>query len=491
MPSHKVTDLKSLNQIAHRQLRFGSLYFPVSFGSPPLFISHSPRQGEGRVSCPVYELEVRTQGETRAPATSSVPEDRIPHSGSAQPSDIKVLNRLAHSVTQFGFVYPEMKIPVGPPSRREFFSLRVSDSSIEAERKERLAHMKELNRMARAVEVTSRSCPLVPVYPEFLSPRQTLGPAFKAASRYGKGFPNPFALSLRSRLSLLPSSSFDQAFPGTAKPRITMFSGQPRTDRLWFNSALKSKLGQARSLLKSTCSPPGLSQQLIAWINSILLRLVPKYNPLSASKVAAKPVSSKQKDNTTPGKAKVEFVLPEPHVSTPPPTSSSPDNVSVNESVSVVLTRLVPDSVLRDFKATRPIVDRRLAFGSSTMPRLDLSSIPQHVPSPSDLFAIVVEANRLKSLATLCYDSHFDYSTDLFTRMILVSWNYLQFPVDAPLFTGLWISFNNPNSGSSIIPLLDAIVNHVSVIRSGQFLPIMDSLAGPPPPRSIDSELMA
>jgi len=126
--------------------------------------------------------------------------------------------------------------------------------------------------------------------------------------RYGKGFPNPFVDSLRSKLRLTDRATFRSAFPGTAIPRITMFSGQPRIDKDIFNQLLSSKLATARSVLATTTTPSGLPSLCASWINKILSSLCVK----KVTSPPAKKSGLKTEPKVQSTKSFVPPVLPEP-----------------------------------------------------------------------------------------------------------------------------------------------------------------------------------
>jgi hypothetical protein len=226
-------ELKTLNRLAHQLNQFGSLYIV------PARVTSCPPSSD----C------------LRRPQQASKPK-RLPSAHTE-------LNRLASFVTQFGFVYPETRIPATKPDFLKTITVRKETGT------EDLACLKELNRLARLVELTSKSTKDCPVYPVY----QPL--AYQVHDyRYGKGLSSPVASKLRDHLKLSASNNFVDAFPATTKPRlISMTLGSPRYNKEDFNRLLTLKLDQARAYFKLNHTPSCYPRLVTSWIISLLVNL--------------------------------------------------------------------------------------------------------------------------------------------------------------------------------------------------------------------------
>jgi hypothetical protein len=213
----------------------------------------------------IYRLPARTN---RCPPSSlgytlPIPLESKP---ARAPSAHTILNRLASDVIHFGFVYPDTR-DLFSPKKRDFL---VPRPSLEAEIKERtdenLAHMRELNRLARLYEASPDAC----VYPSFSTNVTAL--LRDAKKSYGsRFFPNPFAHSLRRKLKLTEGATFKSAFPATDKPKVSLLNGAPRIDSSTFTSLLRLKCQSACQILGTQHLPSTVTKLIVHWINTILL----------------------------------------------------------------------------------------------------------------------------------------------------------------------------------------------------------------------------
>jgi hypothetical protein len=235
-----------------------------------------------------------------------------------------LLNAFATEVQQFGTLYHETRIPVGP-IRRDFFVLRPSTAAVQRQKTQDSETLKELNRLARLFELSGiRDCPLYHSYtpPCYASPH--------SKGKYTKGFSSPFDHVLRKKLNL--TSSFASAFPKTTIPKPTFLKGHPVFERSTFNSLLAIKLAEARSVYHINHTPKHLPRLITSWICALF---VPSTTPSAP----------KKKKTTRPAKPEVtcsslsdrftsEAVVP----SLPQVPSSSPEPV------------VQPTTELSDFK---------------------------------------------------------------------------------------------------------------------------------------------
>jgi len=262
-------EMKPLSQLAHQARQFDRIYFGVfscSY-SPSPFVSHSPRTTADDLPAPSYDV-------------SRVVRPRV----CKEAADHNVLNRLASDVLQFGFVYPTLNIPVGPRPH-EFLVRRASPALVQREQKEDIASLTELNRLARLVELSHGQAEL---YPSF-----TPAYSFLTIPKKRLSFDtvDMVTFKLRIHLRLDDKSSFEQCFPATRRPRVTMSLGSPSIDRSVFNHLLASKLASARSWFKTPHTPKGVPSLVTSWINKLLCRSFAPRVPNPATKKSNKKIS--------------------------------------------------------------------------------------------------------------------------------------------------------------------------------------------------------
>jgi hypothetical protein len=250
-------ECKILNVIAHEAFKFGSLYrIPVNSS----FVGHSPRPGPSAPVLPVSEVVF------------------------SQPRSDPSLNALAHQ-------YSDIRIPVYPDLRDQF---RVTfDRKFLAHRhtpspRPSRSELAELNRLAKLFTL----CPSATIQGSD-TPR--------LSTSMDSGITQMTVNSLLGFTRNGKLSTFEQCFPATTRPRVEMFSGQPRVPRDTFNSLLKSKLSQLRSTLGVSSTPKGSVTLVASWINKLLCSVVPKTHPRQ-KKTKAQPIPDKGK------KTKATFV---------------------------------------------------------------------------------------------------------------------------------------------------------------------------------------
>jgi hypothetical protein len=130
-------------------------------------------------------------------------------------------------------------------------------------------------------------------------------------------------------------SSFEQVFPATRRPQVSMFSGQPRVPRDTFNDLLKSKLSQLRSCLGLTSTPKGIVTIVASWINKLLASLVPKTHSVKKDRTQPKPDKAKKtkvESTVAPTVQSFEFIPASETQTEGPPTivASATDSVEPN-----------------------------------------------------------------------------------------------------------------------------------------------------------------
>lgn len=277
--------IKTLNQISFFVNKFSSVYIVPQRRSGS-FPGHSPRPS----------THVRPPRQSAKSVVFSAPRPE------------PTLDQLAHQATRPDFaVYPDLRHlgcsrTMFGRSRHEFlYRQKVNTPSQDADN---LACLKELNRLARVVEVTQSRCPIVPIY--FDTPRLSQKMSSDRVSHMVAaellGFTkNGFVVD-----------DFGAVFPQTERPSVSWFSGQPRTNKDKFNELLSSKLSSLRSKLGLTSTPSGAPALVSSWINRLL-----GHKTLKKAK-APKPkpsVSQENKSMTSASekkvrKNKVDFVQP-------------------------------------------------------------------------------------------------------------------------------------------------------------------------------------
>jgi hypothetical protein len=314
-------DLKVLNQFSTQTSKFGTEYGFVF--SRKSFPGHSPRP---TVVC-------------RPPRPSKV---NVTYSAAKpQPS----LNQLAHQATRSDFeIYPQFRLPVSSfgPRRSNDFLVRHkihTPSNV----KENIAAMIELNRMARLVEITSSRITHVPFYsdPPRLSTSLASDRVSHAVVAELLGF-TKFGFAIQD---------FRTVFPSTARPTVSMFSGQPRVPKAEFNELLISKLSTLRSKLGINFTPSGSLNLIASWINRLLC-FRPKTLPTNKGKsshkekkmtsAAEKTAKDTKVSSTSPSLADrftttaIDTPASPPATANPPPVTSESASASTDSSHDLI-----------------------------------------------------------------------------------------------------------------------------------------------------------
>jgi len=277
--------VKTLNQISFLVNKFSSVYIVPQRRSGS-FPGHSPRPSE----CP------RPSRQSTKKVVFSAPRPEM------------TLDQMAHFATRPDFaVYPDLRhlgcsrSMFGRMPHSFLFRQKVNTLSQDADN---LVCLKELNRLARIVEVTQSHCPIVPIY--FDTPRLSQKMSFDRVSHMVA------AELLGFTKSGFVVDDFGAVFPQTERPPVSWFSGQPRTDKDKFNELLSSKLSSLRSKLGVASTPSGAPALVSSWINRLLGRKTLK----KAKAPKPKPSSQKRTSSMTSApekkarKNKVEFVQP-------------------------------------------------------------------------------------------------------------------------------------------------------------------------------------
>lgn len=278
---------KSLNQLAHEARSFGS----------------------------IYRVPARTNLCPPASVNVSASQRPLPQA----PSVVNSLNRIASDVLQFGFVYPDTRI-LFTEKKPDFLVRR----RIEPETPD-ISGLKELNRLARLVELSSKSETQPPIYPVW-----TPSSPGVRTHQYGKGFPCPFTQKLRSHLKLSREHTFAQAFPRTTVPKSFSVLGQKKLLKHEFNLLLVPKLDQARRFLKRNATPEAIPRLVSSWINSLLSspELSKKQTPSKKDK------TPKTKSSSTEDQRTLSFVPATEQNPTSAPVVQAPANDDTTPSSS-------------------------------------------------------------------------------------------------------------------------------------------------------------
>jgi hypothetical protein len=309
------SDMRTLNASAAFVNRFSQLYIVPSRS---VFPGHSSR------TCDV-------------PRPKKTVPSKVTYS---RPREEPSLSKLAHLATRADFeIYSELRLPAssfGPRRSTEFFVRRnvhtpASSHSIDAD------CLTELNRLARLVEMTSKSCRNVPIYGEAPTLSSTL--AWSHASQQCVAG----ILGFTTRSNPAIRSEFDATFPKTDRPNITFVSGQPRITKEKFLELFKSKMSELRSRLGTNTSPKGSSSLISSWINCSLSTLRRTKKPTSAQKGKKTTPPSKQNGKKTT----VNFVSAA--TSEPSPQDTVPTTTVTSEPPHPVLP-VIPSF---DFTASR------------------------------------------------------------------------------------------------------------------------------------------
>jgi hypothetical protein len=250
-------ECKTLNVIAHEAFKFGSLYRVPAQRS---FVGHSPRPGPSAPVLPVSEVVF------------------------SQPHRDPSLNALAHQYSDTRIpVYPDLRDQFRATYDRKFFAYRHTPSP-----RPLRSELAELNRLAKLFTL----CPSATIQGSDIP---------RLSTSMDSGITQMTVNSLLGFTRNGKLSTFEQCFPATTRPRVEMFSGQPRVPRDTFNSLLKSKLSQLRSTLGVSSTPNGSVTLIASWINKLLCSVVPKTHPRQ-KKTKDQPIPDKGK------KTKVPFV---------------------------------------------------------------------------------------------------------------------------------------------------------------------------------------
>lgn len=276
--------VKTLNKISSFVLQFDSVYIVPQRRSAS-FPGHSPRP----------HVVPKPQRSTTSKVVFSAPRPE------------PTLDQLAHQATRPVFeVYPDLRSMgcaysmFGRKPHNFLYTQKVNTPSQDLN--DQLC-LKELNRMARLVEITSSHCPVVPIY--FDTPRLSKQVAYNRVSHM------VIAELLRFTKNGFAVCDFSYTFPGTAAPKVAYFSGQPRIDKQQFNELLSSKLSSLRSRLGVNSTPSGAPALVASWIN----RLLRRKTPITVS-ATEKPASKENKRTKTTSaispkakRTKVEFTV--------------------------------------------------------------------------------------------------------------------------------------------------------------------------------------
>lgn len=230
--------LTTLNKLASEVQRFKTCYHCASARSRSGFPGSSPRPAK--------------------PIRKQV----VPKIIYSEPRPELSLDQLAHEATRPEFrVYPDLR---QMHCARTMFGRRQHDflyrQKVNTPRQSMDQDcLKELNRLARVAELSRDA---LVVYPD--APRLHI--------LFGQN--RSFKYVLLRRLSLIrhdfEAAEFECAFPGTSRPAVTFFSGQPRIQRDLFNELVSSKSKEFRSRFGLTSTPEPVFKLLCNWINKIL-----------------------------------------------------------------------------------------------------------------------------------------------------------------------------------------------------------------------------
>jgi hypothetical protein len=272
----------------------------------------------------------------------------------SSPREIPSLSKLAHFATRADFeIYPELRLSASHfgPRRVEFFVRRnvhtpASSPSSDAD------CLTELNRLARLVEMTSKSCRNVPIYGE--------APTLSGSIAWSRTSQQCVAgiLGFTTRSNPAIRSEFDAIFPKTDRPRVEYVSGSPRIPKERFLDLFKSKMSELRSRLGIQSSPSGSSSLISSWINcSLSLLRTKKPTPAQKGKKTTSPSQQNGK------KTKVEFISAASSEPSPDPV---PTTTVTSEPPHPVLPVLPPI----DLNATKHEI---LLFGTPSYTALSFS----------------------------------------------------------------------------------------------------------------------
>jgi len=177
-----------------------------------------------------------------------------------------------------------------------------------------VSELKELNRLARLVDLLPPSC----------SPILTQMPSILNSSD------KSCTTTICSQLRLRKQDKFHHAFPKTKIPPVILFSGQPRVDKEFFNNLLSSKLSQLRSIYHLRSTPRGFAPLVSSWINRMLSVYHDSTLPSHVQKAKAR------KAKKTPVlRTQISFVPADPSTSTAAPSISNAVN-NTDEKVQPV-----------------------------------------------------------------------------------------------------------------------------------------------------------
>jgi hypothetical protein len=273
------TDFSALHRLQHTVRQFGTSYFCLNDltkapSSSNRFALLDPR----RTTKTLLNYRSSKQSSPLNSSKAHQPVDSLPKSRKCpakarSPPTKAIHNELLSYVDLVNrcdtlYMYQQTTPDMFGPKRHSFFVKRRSPAVLRKEESVTLVLLKELNSMARATEMSSGQYDPYPCY----TPKH-YAPNLSNRLRYGKGFSSPFIYMLRKKLNLQKDSSFNQAFPATANPRVTMHLGQPKIEKSVFNSLLEYKLSASRAYFHIQHTPKYLPRQIVQWINSVLRRL--------------------------------------------------------------------------------------------------------------------------------------------------------------------------------------------------------------------------
>jgi hypothetical protein len=383
-------EMKTLSRLAHQANRFAVLDRPLYI--VPARTNLCPPSSKGLEKC-------------NPPVASPTPR---------APSVHTELNRLASYALQFGFVYPENKDFF---LQKEFLVLRPSKAVEQKQKDTDIACLKELNRLARLVELSSSRDKMPPVYPVF-----TPAYEFRQKNQYGKNFTSPFAFRLRKELKLLPSQSFQDAFPNTSVPKIEMLANRPIVLKEKFSALLKLKLDASRNVFHINTTPASFPRMVTNWIHSLLRShaLKKKQTPAPKKKKVSK-VSQQKTNNLEPTTLADKFAPatspPEDHAQAEVTSPSSPSPRSDQQERVTEFDF----SKLTFSLSSRPDNSRCLTIeDAAQFLNIDLNVIPSDL-HPSELYSMTKEIAKTNCAISLGIPTTEDAIIRMLSALVLLS----------------------------------------------------------------------
>jgi hypothetical protein len=236
------------------------------------------------------------------------------------------LYRLESFAAQFDFVYPDTR-GLFDLRHKDFLVVKHSVAATQKKEASDKACLKELNRLARIVELSKdTSCLIYPCYtpPHLVDSRRR--------RLYSKCFPSVFDSRLKHELKL--DSTFAKAFPKTTIPKCTFTKGHPVFAKADFNALLFTKLQQAREFYKTVITPSHLPRLITSWICALF-----KYKSTT-------PTAPKKEQKAKKALAKPEIPLADRFVSAS--DSTVPQQISSSPTRPPTPT-IVPDNTVFTF----------------------------------------------------------------------------------------------------------------------------------------------